>query len=300
MAGIEAVVGQHRALHQSGGDRRLGVRRVPASTAPVRRSRGHARRRRRPPRVPARRRSARARPGRRSASAGRRRGPAPATRAWSAPRASPAARPPRRGARGGAGSPSKTPTAIVSASPAPGGVAIVLTRIGGPGRYPAGPLGCALPQSACAAGAGTGVHYHPAQPAQATTRQDDPALMPNTVILGAARTPIGKMGGGLATLRRHRARRSGDLGGARASRGRARAGRPRGRSVRCCRPARDRSPRARPRSRRASPRRSPRRRSTRSARPGCGRACCSTRRSAPASSRSASAAAWSRCPRPPT
>ena len=73
--------------------------------------------------------------------------------------------------------------------------------------------------------------------------------MPKTVILGAARTPIGKMGGAPRDARRHRARRHGDQGRARARRGRARAGRARRSWARCSRPARARSPRARRRSR---------------------------------------------------
>ena len=52
--------------------------------------------------------------------------------------------------------------------------------------------------------------------------------MPKTVILGAARTPIGKLGGGLGVARRHRARRHRDRRRARARRRRARAGRARG------------------------------------------------------------------------
>ena len=123
----------------------------------------------------------------------------------------------------------------------------------------------------------------------------DPSRMPKTVILGTARTPIGKLGGGLSIARRHRARRHRHRGRARARRRRARAGRSTSSWARSSRPARARSPRARRRSRPASRRRSPRRRSTRSARRASARPACSTRRSAPATSRSASAAAWSRC-----
>ena len=65
--------------------------------------------------------------------------------------------------------------------------------------------------------------------------------------------------------------------------------------ARSSRPARARSPRARPRSRPGSPRRSPARPSTRCAPRACAPRSCSTRRSARATSRSASAAAWSRC-----
>ena len=119
--------------------------------------------------------------------------------------------------------------------------------------------------------------------------------MPQSVILGTARTPFGKMGGALASLD------ATELGGDRRSPppSSAPASIPsrssRSSSARSCRPARARSPRARRRSRAASPRRSPRRRSTRSAPRACARSGCSTRRSAPATSRSPSAAAWSRC-----
>ena len=123
--------------------------------------------------------------------------------------------------------------------------------------------------------------------------------MPKTVILGAARTPIGKLGGGLCLPRRHRARRHRDQGRARARRRRARRGRARRHGP---------GPAGRPGpdplapgadQGRASRRRSPPRRSTRSAPRACARRCILDRRSAPATSRSASAAAWSRCPRRP-
>src|SRR5664279_5959894 len=44
------------------------------------------------------------------------------------------------------------------------------------------------------------VHYHSRSPSLRTDLQERPAPMPKTVILGAARTPIGKMGGGLSSL----------------------------------------------------------------------------------------------------
>ena len=47
--------------------------------------------------------------------------------------------------------------------------------------------------------------------------------MPKTVILGSARTPIGKMGGGLSTLDATELGGDGDRGGAGARRGRARS-----------------------------------------------------------------------------
>ena len=44
------------------------------------------------------------------------------------------------------------------------------------------------------------VDYHSRSRVPVAQTKERPALMPKTVILGAARTPIGKMGGGLATL----------------------------------------------------------------------------------------------------
>ena len=83
--------------------------------------------------------------------------------------------------------------------------------------------------------------------------------MPKTVILGTARTPIGKMGGSLSTLD------ATELGGIAIEAALERAGvepeqvAARRSWARSSRPARARSPRARPRSRAASRRRSPRR-----------------------------------------
>ncbi len=124
--------------------------------------------------------------------------------------------------------------------------------------------------------------------------------MPKTVILGTARTPIGKMGGSLSTLK------ATELGGIaieaaleRADvapdqvRARHHGHRPAGRpGPDPLAPGADQG--------RHSRRRSPRRRSTRSAPRAFAPPSCSTRRSAPATSRSASAAAWSRCRRRPT
>ena len=81
--------------------------------------------------------------------------------------------------------------------------------------------------------------------------------MPKTVILGAARTPFGKMGGGLAVARRHRPRRHGDRRRARARRGGAGAGPARGlRPGAAGRPGPDPEPPGADQGR-ASPRRSP-------------------------------------------
>src|SRR6478609_2424085 len=44
-----------------------------------------------------------------------------------------------------------------------------------------------------------GLHYHSRSPATCRHLGEN-ASMPKTVILGAARTPIGKMGGGLSSL----------------------------------------------------------------------------------------------------
>ena len=111
------------------------------------------------------------------------------------------------------------------------------------------------------------------------------------------RTPIGKLGGGLSTIdataRPPSARRSSA---------------PTSHPTRCntsswamcSRRARARSPPARPRSRPGSPRRCPARPSTRSVPRACAPPSCSTRPVARATSRSASAAAWSRCRAPPT
>ena len=92
--------------------------------------------------------------------------------------------------------------------------------------------------------------------------------MPKTVILGAARTPIGKMGGGLASLD------ATELGGIAIEEAldRADVGPEQVDHVvmgQVLQAGQGRSPRARPRSRAGIPRRSPPRRSTRSARRAC-------------------------------
>ena len=84
-------------------------------------------------------------------------------------------------------------------------MAVVLTRMGGRDHILGAPV----------AGSARGVREaEPPAPrpgrAQASTTisaagavndfQEAQAFMPNTVFLGAARTPIGKMGGGLSTL----------------------------------------------------------------------------------------------------
>ena len=124
--------------------------------------------------------------------------------------------------------------------------------------------------------------------------------MPKTVILGAARTPIGKLGGGLSSLHATELGGDRDRGGARARRGRARPG-----------PARRDGPGAAGRPGpdplapgadrgAASRRRSPRRRSTRSAPRACARPASSTGDPRGRRRGRASAAAWSRCRRRPT
>ena len=130
-------------------------------------------------------------------------------------------------------------------------------------------------------------------------RQYD-APMPKTVILGSARTPIGKLGGGLSTLK------ATELGGiaisrrARASGRRSRAGRPRRDG-----PGAPGRPGADPLAPGADRRRHPEGGLLRDDQQGlrlghARRPASSTRRSAPATSRSASAAAWSPCRRRPT
>ena len=124
--------------------------------------------------------------------------------------------------------------------------------------------------------------------------------MPKTVILGTARTPFGKMGGGLVDPRRHRARRHRDRGRARARRRRARAGRARGHGPGAAgRPGPD--PLAPGADQGRHPEGGLLGDDQQGLRLGHARdRSCSTRRSAPATSRSASAAAWSRCRRRPT
>ena len=119
--------------------------------------------------------------------------------------------------------------------------------------------------------------------------------MPKTVILGSrahARRQAGRRPvladatelGGIAIERRARARRRRARAGPARGDGPGAPGRP---GPDPLAPGADQG--------RASRRRSPRRRSTRSARRASAPSACSTRRSAPATSRSASAAAWSRC-----
>ncbi len=100
------------------------------------------------------------------------------------------------GESGGALSSSNTPTAIVSASLVRGGWLIEVTRIArtisGRRRW--------RRREPCRSGTARAVDYHSRSPVPRTDPQENPPAMPKTVILGAARTPIGKVGGGLSTL----------------------------------------------------------------------------------------------------
>ena len=120
--------------------------------------------------------------------------------------------------------------------------------------------------------------------------------MPKTVILGAARTPFGRVGR-LRLARRDRARRNRHRGGARAGGGRARAGR--ARRVRPGLAGRSGSDPEPPGADQGGiPKEVSSRRSTRSARPGSARPGWSTRPCVPATSPWPWPGGWSRCRTP--
>ena len=173
--------------------------------------------------------------------------------------------------------PRTAPTTRVSAAVSSGAPLRVVTLIRSRGGHPS------LKPAPGAPSARRAPVGNVAGPRRARRR---PNSMPKTVILGAARTPFGKMGG--ASPPSTPPTSAAPPSPPRSSAPRWRPSRSsRSSSARCSRPARARFPAARPRSRAGSRRRSPPRRSTRSAPRACARRGSSTRPCAPATSTSA-------------